>query len=111
MDEEKERLAFYCELLLQIVDTRNFPFYDLIIKNKLSKRQTEEILHLCEELNEQLKEQRELGFVHFTPLLIQFAGMLPYGLNIKETILALKKQKLYEELMDVLLKELEQIKD
>lgn len=109
MGEEKERNEFYQRLLLQMIDVHKFPFYDLVIKSQLSEEEMNGIFHLCAELEQKLNEQRELGFVHFTPLLVQFVGMLPHVLNIKETIVALKKQHLYEELMDVLLQELEKI--
>lgn len=104
MEEEKmEKLEFYHELLLQMVDTKKYPFYHLIISKGMSKKEMEDVFRLCEELSEKYEKQREEGFVHFTPLLIEFVGMLPYSLDPKETILALKQQKLYEELMDVLL--------
>lgn len=109
MEEGKDKLAFYQQLMLQMVDKDKYPFYYLIIQNGLSKQQMDEIFALCDELYIKLKEQRELGFVHFTPLLVEFVGMLPHILNVKETVLALKKQKMYEDLMDVLLNEIDKI--
>lgn len=112
MDEDRiKTLEFHQELLLEMVDTDKFPFYYLIIKHKVSKQEVIDLLDLCEELNKKYEEQRENGFLHFTPLLVQYVGMLPSVLKPRESIVALRKQNYYPLLMEKLLETIDQIEN
>lgn len=102
-------LEFHQQLLLEMVDTNKYPFYELIIKNNVCKVEMNDFLELCEELNKKYEEQREQGFVTFTPFLVQYVGMLPSVLEPRESLIALKHQSYYPKLMDALLKTLDQI--
>ncbi len=102
-EEKLLRLEYYQELLLSIANGA-FPFYTLVVNYKLSRKEVEEILQLCEELNEEYKKQKEEGFITFLPLLTHFVGMLNYKLDPHKTIDALYEQGIYPELMSELLK-------
>lgn len=110
MDEDRlSTLEFHLQLLLDMVDTNQYPFYQLIIKNGVSKYEMNSLITFCEELNKKYEEQREEGFVDFTLLLVQYVGMLPSVLNPKESLIALKKQSYFPELMSTLLTALDKI--
>lgn len=102
--EKDERLPFYMHLLLKIKEIENYPFTKLVIENGLSEEEYQEIVHLLALLNEKYEIQKEEGFLDYTSLLIQFAGMLNYKLDPEETIIALKKEGCYPELMEELSK-------
>ncbi|WP_216829384.1 DUF1878 family protein [Alkalihalobacterium elongatum] len=98
------KLKFQHSLLLKMIDKNSFPFFSLALEKDLSEREVEQVLTLCEELQKKYEEQCELGFVHHTPLLVHFVGMLPEKLPISETLSALKAQSLYTDLIEVLQK-------
>lgn len=102
IEERLERLEYYQALLLQMVDTTRFPFYQLVMEKGLSKSEIEEIYQLLYELEAIHEEQKTQGLVIFTDLLTQFAGQLNAKLDVNETILALHRQKLYPILMSEL---------
>ena len=97
-EEKLQRLEFYQEILLSVMNNA-YPFYALIINYELSKSEVEDIYLLCTKLNNELKKQKEEGFVTFLPLLTHFVGMLNYKLEPHETIDALYKQNIYRDLM------------
>lgn len=102
-EEKLERLEFYQELLLPVTKA-SFPFYALIVKNKLTKHEVNEIFDLCQQLENQYEKQKEEGFVTFAPLLTHFVGMLNYKLDPHKTIVALYEQDFYRGLMNEFLK-------
>ncbi|RXI99886.1 DUF1878 family protein [Anaerobacillus alkaliphilus] len=97
-EDKMLRLEFYQELFLSVINN-SYPFYALIIKHELSKKEVEEIYVLCTKLNNEYKRQKEEGFVTFLPLLTHFVGMLNYKLNPHKTIDALYEQGIYQGLM------------
>ncbi|WP_226670067.1 DUF1878 family protein [Metabacillus litoralis] len=99
MEKRLEKLEYYQALLLQMVDTKRFPFYQLVMEKGLCKTEIEEIDKLCYELNSLYEEQKTQGLVIFTDLLTRFAGSLNSRLEVEETIQALYKQNLYPLLM------------
>lgn len=98
-----DKVQFYQRLLAEMVSEERFSFYKLVIEKGLSEGEMEEVLLLVSQLNEQFEEQKEMGYLHFSSLLIQFAGMLNPKLEPYETIKALKSQKIYVELMMTLM--------
>lgn len=97
--ERIAKLEYYQLLLLEMIDDERLPFYQLIIKARLTKQEVEDLLSFCEELNKQYEKQKAEGFVVFSPLLTQFAGMLHPKLNPEATIFALFNQGMYTGLM------------
>lgn len=104
-EEKLLRLEFYQNLLLSIADPSH-PFYAMIIKNQLSQKEVEEIYQLCNEITITYEQQKEEGFVTFTPLLNHFVGMLNYKLDPHKTIEALYSQNIYRQLMSLLKNEI-----
>jgi hypothetical protein len=72
------------------------------MEKKLTESEVDDIILLCDELEKIYSMQSEEGFVHYTPLLIHFAGMLPSKLRPRETIAALLQQKKYIPLLNKL---------
>lgn len=110
VQEKIAKLEFHQALLLEMIGETNYPFYKLVIEAGLSKEEMEDVFQLCETLTKIFEEQKEYGFVYFSSLLTDFAGMLNPKLDVKKTINALYNQKLYVPLMErllVLLKETE----
>lgn len=110
IEERIECLEFYQELLLDITNTQ-YPLYDLIIKNQLTRAEYQGLLDLCEEISLIYSEQKAQGFIGYGPLLTHFAGMLNCKLDIGDTIDALNKQNIFPQLMTVLKKEYDKIRD
>ncbi|MFC5713564.1 DUF1878 family protein [Thalassorhabdus alkalitolerans] len=105
MDEEWreriERLEFHQKLLMELIDERH-PFYRLIIKRKITEKEMSKLYSLCAVLERKLAEERKQGMVYHGELLDEFIGELNPKLNPEETIMALKKQGLYIDLVTVL---------
>ncbi|OIJ11877.1 hypothetical protein BKP35_11300 [Anaerobacillus arseniciselenatis] len=102
-EEKLLRLEFYQELLLSLTNGA-FPFYTMVVNEKLSRNEVQEVLELCEKLNDEYEKQKEEGFITFLPLLTHFVGMLNYKLDPHKTIDALHKQGIYRNLMSEFLK-------
>jgi Protein of unknown function (DUF1878) len=99
VEERLERLEFYNLLTIESVDLTSYPFFRLVMEKKLTEQEVNDIIQLCDELEKLFFMQVEAGFVHYTPLLIHFTGMLTPKLKPKETILALLHQEKYISLM------------
>ncbi|MGJ7035998.1 YhaI family protein [Anoxybacillus eryuanensis] len=99
IEQRIEKLEYYCSLMLDMITPEKKPFHALVIRYGLTKEEVESILHLCEQLSEQYKQQKEEGFVIFTSLFTQFASALHPNLPLAETIDALKQQQLFVPLM------------
>jgi hypothetical protein len=110
-ENRMEKLQFHQRILLEMAEENKYSFYKIIIKNDLSEIEMNEIIDICYYLNKKYEEQYENGFVHYTSLLVQFVGTLPTRLDPKETILALKNQQYFPELMEVLLNVITKEKD
>jgi hypothetical protein len=102
-----EQLEYYQQLLIQMVDVQKYPFYKMVMREKLSKSEVNEVFALCEALSKKYEEQTKIGFVTFSSLLTHFVGMLNVKLNPEETIDVLYEQNLYTPLM----KKLKELKD
>ncbi|MGO4887484.1 DUF1878 family protein [Anaerobacillus sp. MEB173] len=102
LEERIERLEFYQRILMKMVKSNEFPFFQIVIEKALTEQEMIEVFSLCEELEKQLEEQREDGFIHYTSLLVHFVGMLNSKLDPLRTIKALSQQNLYNSLMEKL---------
>lgn len=109
-EDRLKKIEYHQRLLLGMIQNQKYPAYELIVQNDLSEEEVNVLFLLCEELTEKYEQQKEEGFVHFTPLLTQFVGFLNHKLRPKETINAFLKQDLYRPLMVELKKSLENSK-
>ncbi|GGJ92286.1 hypothetical protein GCM10007063_13610 [Lentibacillus kapialis] len=98
--EQNETINFYLQLLSRTIDTNRYPFTRMIIINNVTKSEFKTLLKLLEGLHYQYITQKEEGFLDFSSLLVQFAGMLNEKLNPDETVYALKKEGYYPSLME-----------
>ncbi|QKY68510.1 DUF1878 family protein [Lentibacillus sp. CBA3610] len=105
--EQNETLRFYFQLLSKTIDVNQYPFTKMIIENSITKAEYERILQLLEKLHHQYMNQKDDGFLDFSSLLVQFAGMLNEKLDPNTTVYALKKEGYYPSLMQEFIKILE----
>jgi hypothetical protein len=99
LEERIAKLEFHQSLLMEMIDETKKPFYYLVIKANLTKKEVDEVLSLCKQLSEVYEKQKAEGLMVFTPLLIQFAGMLHPSLPLEQTVDALLKQQMFVPLM------------
>lgn len=100
MSESKDETAsFHVQLLSKILKLEDYPIVKLIIENNISKEESEELFWQLNRLNTQYEKQKEEGFLDYTPLLVEFAGMLNEKLDPDETIRALYQEGHYPDLM------------
>ncbi|SES69633.1 Protein of unknown function [Oceanobacillus limi] len=91
---------FHLQLLSKTIDLKKYPFTKLIIEKNITNEEYNDLLELLHVLNQKYELQKEEGLLDFSSLLINFAGMLNEKLHPDETILALKKEGYYHDLMD-----------
>lgn len=100
MKEPKDDTAsFHVQLLSKILNLNDYPVVKLIIEKNLTKAESEELFRQLSRLNHLYQQQKEEGFLDFTPLLVEYAGMLNEKLDPDETILALQQEGHYPALM------------
>ncbi|MDX8361245.1 MULTISPECIES: DUF1878 family protein [Bacillaceae] len=99
-----EKIEYYQTLLLKMVEEDHMPFYQMVIKEQLSKEDVDEILSICEKLSIKLEEQKAEGLLVFTPLLIEFSKTIQFKMNVKDTVTAMLKQQMYTPLMEEFMK-------
>lgn len=97
---KSDTTSFHLQLLSNIINMQQYPFIKLIIENNITHKEYEELSSMLQHLNEQYEIQKEEGFLDFTSLLIQFAGMLTEKLEPNKTIYALKREGYYPSLME-----------
>ncbi|WP_018662336.1 DUF1878 family protein [Heyndrickxia acidiproducens] len=102
IEQRLERLEFYQKLLLKMIESNQNAFYRLVIEKQLSKQDVEQFFALCEQLKQELEEQKADHFVFFYPLFTKFKDRLHKKLQPDEVIAACLQQGLYPELMKVL---------
>ncbi|MDC2863691.1 MULTISPECIES: DUF1878 family protein [unclassified Bacillus (in: firmicutes)] len=99
-----EQAEYYVSLLFNMIDEEKCPFYSLIIKKKVMKRDVERLLVLCEQMNEQYIMEKQEGLLLFDELLHKFERALPQSLEGKEAAEALERQGLFQPLMQEFLR-------
>lgn len=105
MKEDKQNKAsFQIHLLSKIIDMDKYPLIKLIIENNIDQEEYEQLFALLERQNGLYEQQKEEGFLNFSSLLVEFAGMLNEKLEPNETIYALRKENYFLELTDEFLK-------
>lgn len=107
MKKLNDEFSFQIQLLLDIVEIKNYPFTKLVIERSFMEDEYQELLRQLEELNGDYLFQKEQGFLNFSSLLVNFAGMLNEKLLPEETILALKSEGIYIEMMDEFIRVME----
>lgn len=98
--EHNETMNLYLQLLSKTIDINQYPFTKMVIENNMTKGEYDKLLRLLERLHQQYMTQKEEGFLDFSSLLIQFAGMLNEKLDPNRTVYALKKEGYYPSLME-----------
>ncbi|HHY21993.1 MAG TPA: DUF1878 family protein [Bacilli bacterium] len=103
LDKQIGKVEFYQRLLAEMVSEERFSFYRLVIEKGLSEAEMQEVIQVVTELDQQFEEQKEMGYIHFSSLLVHFAGMLNPKLKPYEAIQALKSQGICVNLMETLM--------
>ncbi|ADI27848.1 MULTISPECIES: YhaI family protein [Geobacillus] len=99
LEKRVAKLEFHQSLLMEMIDETKKPFYSLIIRADLTKEEVDAFLAFCQELADQYEQQKAEGLTMFTPLLVQFAGMLHPNLPLEQTVDALLAQQMFVPLM------------
>jgi hypothetical protein len=98
-------LEYHQKLLLKMLDNnQNHPFYRLVIEKSLREEDVRAFFQFCDELSNDLAEQKAEGFVHFYPLYEKFKSALHPNLQPEEVIKSCLSQQLYTHLMSELIK-------
>ncbi|MGE6630855.1 YhaI family protein [Bacillus sp. NPDC077027] len=108
IEERMRQLEYQMELLLETTDMSRYPYYALLIRQRVTKDEAEVIARICAELTEEMDKQKAQGYVMFDDLLALFAGQLIEKLDVHETIFALHDQGLYGPLMNEFIKIIKQ---
>ena len=109
MDELERRidkLEYHQQLLMRMMKHTEMQLYYLIIEKNLSRKETEDLLNLCENLNKEVEKQKAEGYVTFYPLLIELKSKLIPSISPGELIQACLNQGVYVSLMKELQKSL-----
>lgn len=109
MDELEKRidkLEYHQQLILRMIGHKEMPLYYLIVDKNLSRKETEELLNLCDNLNKEVEKQKAEGYVTFYPLLIELKSKLIPSISPGELIQACLNQGVYVSLMKELQKSL-----
>jgi len=109
MDELEKRidkLEYHQQLILRMIGHKEMPLYYLIVDKNLSRKETEELLSLCDNLNKEVEKQKAEGYVTFYPLLIELKSKLIPSISPGELIQACLNQGVYVSLMKELQKSL-----
>lgn len=97
--ERIQLLEYHQKLLLKLLSNQELRFYRLIIERGISEHEVNRLFKLCEDMCQQIEEQKEEGFVYFYPLFQKFSKCLPDRLKTEEVIQAFLSQNLFEPLM------------
>mgnify|MGYP003408314075 FL=1 len=97
-----EKLEYHQQLLIRMMKHSKEQLYYLIIEKNLSRKETEQLLKICEDLSIELKKQKAEGYVTFSPLLTELNNRLMPQISPEELVHACLTQGVYEELMQEL---------
>ena len=106
LERRIERLEYHQQLLLRMIGHEEMQLYYLIVDKNLSRKETEELLNICDNLNKEVEKQKAEGYVTFNPLLIELKSKLIPSISPTELIQACLKQGVYVSLMKELKKSL-----
>lgn len=105
-EKRLDKLEYHQQLILRMIGDTEMQLYYLIINKNLSRKETEELLNLCDNLNKEIEKQKAEGYVTFNPLLIELKSKLMPSITPGELIQACLKQGVYISLMKELQKSL-----
>lgn len=94
-----DRLEYHQQVLLRMLKHSKDQLFYLIISKDLSKKETEELLELCEILSNKFQKQKAEGYVTFYPLLTELKECLSKKISYRELIQACLQQEVYIPLM------------
>lgn len=98
-NDDKNTMSFHVQLLSKLIDVDQYPFVKLVIEHNISKEEYTELFQLLQTLEDKFVQQKEEGFLDFTSLLINFAGMLNEKLDPNVTIHALRREGYFPHLI------------
>ncbi|HJV16343.1 MAG TPA: DUF1878 family protein [Bacillales bacterium] len=92
-------LEYHQKLLLKLLSNPKLDFYRLVVEKGLNEEQVQNILNTCEKMSKKISEQKEEGFIYFSPLFNEFSSSIPTNLQVKDLISACISQHIFEPLM------------
>lgn len=111
LEERLKRIEYHQELICKMIGSHHYPVFDLIIRTKLTKAESEELFQICLDLTEKYEKQKEEGLLHFKSLLSDFKRLLNNKLGVEETVHAFYLQNMYKPLMESFIKIIEEEKE
>ncbi len=102
-----DTMSFHLQLISKLIDINQYPFVKLVIENNITRKEYDELFQLLHKLDVKYQVQKEEGFLDFTSLLVNFAGMLNEKLVPNTTIYALKKEGYFPSLMNAFIEMIE----
>ncbi|SER85414.1 Protein of unknown function [Gracilibacillus ureilyticus] len=104
MERELKKQQFHIHLLLSISDIDTHPLVRLLVESGVSETEYQMLLKLLDELERTFFEWKEEGYLNFEALLVRFAGGLCEKLDPERTMLALREEGMYIELVEEFIK-------
>jgi hypothetical protein len=93
------QLEYHQNLLLIMLSDTKLQFFKLVIEKSLREADVDAFFKLCDQLSNDLKEQKAEGFVHFNPLFEKFKVNLHPNLQAEDVIRSCLAQQLFTPLM------------
>jgi hypothetical protein len=99
LEERIERLEYYVDALMKMVDTTKKPFSFLLLKSCTNEKEIEDIKRKCERVNIEYQKQKAEGLLHFDPLLNSFIDEIPSTIRIDDLVTASIIEGYYTDVM------------
>jgi len=99
LEERIEKLEYYVNELMKLVDVSQKPFSVLLLKSCTNEKEIEDIKRKCENVNIEFQKQKAEGLLHFDPLLNSFINELPSTICIDDLVIASIIEGYYTDVM------------
>jgi len=99
LEERIERLEYYVDELMKLVDVTKKPFSFLLLKSCTNEKEIEDIKGKCENVNIEFQKQKAEGLLHFDPLLNSFIKELPSTISVDDLVTASIIEGYYTDVM------------
>ncbi|MGE6379928.1 DUF1878 family protein [Peribacillus muralis] len=99
LNEEIDILRFHQGLLLNLIRNPKARLDFLLVEKNFTKKETEDLLELCDILSKRYEIEKAEGYMNFRPLFNQFERKVNPKITTKECIDACLSQGLYVSFM------------
>ncbi|MFC4403177.1 DUF1878 family protein [Gracilibacillus xinjiangensis] len=99
MERELKKQQFHIHLLLSISNIDSHPLVRLLVESGVTEKEYQMLLKMLDELAQTFSEWKLEGYLNYEQLLIRFVGGLCEKLDPEQTMLALRDEGMYEDLI------------